>query len=85
MGFLLNLKGMTKNHSLAKSVHDAALGELRRQLEYKCLWNRRHLVKVSRWFPSSKMCGTCGALNDALTLSDRIWLCDCGVTHQIVI
>lgn len=78
----LNVKGMAKNHSLAKSIHDAALGELRRQLEYKCVWNRRHLVKISRWYPSSKMCGACGALNDALTLSDRVWHCDCGATHN---
>jgi putative transposase len=77
----LNVKGMAKT-TLAKSVNDAALGELRRQLEYKTLWNRRHLVKVSRWFPSSKMCGSCGALNDALTLSDRVWYCDCGAHHH---
>ncbi len=78
----LNVKGMAKNHSLAKSIHDAALGELHRQLEYKALWNRRHLVKVSRWFPSSKLCGRCGTVNDTLTLSDRVWFCDCGVKHQ---
>ena len=78
----LNVKGMSKNHRLSKSVLDAALGELRRQLEYKCAWNRRHLVVISRWFPSSKMCRCCGAINDALTLSDRVWLCDCGVTHN---
>ena len=78
----LNVKGMSKNHRLSKSVLDAALGELRRQLEYKCLWNRVRLVKVSRWFPSSKMCGSCDALNDALTLSQRTWQCDCGVDNH---
>jgi putative transposase len=77
----LNVKGMAKT-TLAKSVNDAALGELRRQLEYKTLWNRRHLVKVSRWFPSSKLCGSCGMINSALTLSDRTWDCDCGVNHH---
>lgn len=82
MGVLLNVKGMAKNHSLSKSVNDAALGELRRHLEYKCLWRRCHFVKVSRWFPSSKMCGACGAINAALTLSDRVWLCDCGANHN---
>lgn len=78
----LNVKGIAKNKRLSKSVLDAALGELRRQLEYKCAWNRRHLVVISRWFPSSKLCGSCGAINDALTLSDRVWSCDCGVTHN---
>ncbi len=78
----LNVKGIAKNKRLSKSVLDASLGELRRQLEYKCSWNRRHLVVISRWFPSSKMCRCCGAINDALTLSDRVWLCDCGVTHN---
>lgn len=77
----LNVKGLAKT-KLSKSVLDAALGELRRQLEYKTQWNRRHFVVISRWFPSSKMCRCCGALNDALTLSERVWLCDCGVTHN---
>lgn len=77
----LNVKGLAKT-KLSKSVLDAALGELRRQLEYKTLWNRRYLAVVSRWFPSSRMCRCCGAINDALTLSDRTWPCDCGVTHD---
>ncbi len=78
----LNVLGMAKNHSLAKSVLDVAFGEFRRQLAYKCLWHRRHLLVVSRWFPSSKLCGACGVLNDALTLSDREWECCCGVVHH---
>ncbi len=78
----LNVKGMSKNHRLSKSVLDAALGELRRQLEYKAIWNRVRLVKVSRWFPSSKMCGSCGALNDTLTLSERTWPCACGADNH---
>ncbi len=75
----LNVAGMVRNHKLALSLSDAALGELRRQLEYKALWAGVQLQKVSRWFPSSKLCYTCGFKNEALTLSDRKWVCDgCG-------
>lgn len=75
----LSLKGMMKT-KLSKSAGDAALGEFRRQLEYKTIWNRKHLAVIDRWFPSSKLHGACGARNDALTLSDRTWLCACGDT-----
>ncbi len=79
----LCINGMAKTKRLGKSVLDAAFGEFRRQLEYKSVWRRRHLVKVSRWFPSSKTCGDCGAVNDALTLNDREWNCQvCGSWHD---
>jgi putative transposase len=77
----LNVKGLART-KLAKSFGDAAMGEFRRQLEYKGLWNRTTLVVIDRFFPSSKMCGRCGALNDRLTLSDREWDCDCGAHHK---
>jgi putative transposase len=76
----LSLKGLART-KLAKSFADAGLGEFKRQLEYKCLFNRRHFLMVDRYFPSSKMCNRCGALNDALTLSDREWDCACGAHH----
>lgn len=77
----LSVKGMAKT-KLAKSVLDAALGEFRRQLTYKAAWHRKHLAVVSRWFPSSRLCRPCGAVNDALTLSDRVWTCACGAVHD---
>jgi putative transposase len=77
----LSLKGLART-KLAKSFADAGLGEFKRQLEYKCLWERRHFRMVDRFFPSSKMCNRCGVLNDALTLSDREWDCGCGAHHQ---
>ena len=77
----LNVKGLART-KLAKSFSDAAMGEFRRQLEYKCLWNRKTLIVIDRFFPSSKMCHACGALNDRLTLSDREWDCDCGAHHK---
>jgi putative transposase len=77
----LNVKGLART-KLAKSFGDAAMGEFRRQLAYKCEWNRVQLIVTDRFFPSSKMCNGCGALNDRLTLSDREWDCDCGAHHK---
>jgi putative transposase len=77
----LSLRGLART-KLARSFADAGLGEFKRQLEYKCLWNRRHFVMVDRFFPSSKMCNACGALNDRLRLADRAWDCDCGAHHK---
>ncbi|MCX7850858.1 transposase, partial [Thermus sp.] len=67
---------------LSQSVLDAAFGEFRRMLEYKALWYRKHLVVVDRYFPSSKLCPVCGTVNPALTLSDRVWTCECGAVHD---
>lgn len=72
----------TKLRGHAKSWHDAAAGEFRRQLKYKTIWNRRHLAVIDGWYPSSKTCHACGAVNTALTLEDRSWTCVCGVFHD---
>ena len=64
----LGIRGLART-KLAKSVTDASFGEFRRQLEYKTVWNRRHLAVIDRWYPSSKTCHVCGAVNDALTLT----------------
>jgi putative transposase len=77
----LSVKGLART-KLAKSFTDAAMGEFRRQLEYKGLWNYKPPVVIDRFFPSSRLCNVCGALNDALTLSDREWDCDCGAHHR---
>ncbi len=77
----LNLKGLTRT-KLAKSFHDAALGNFLRMLEYKSLWNVGQVVKVGRWFPSSKTCHRCQSVQP-LELSDRQWICaQCGVLHD---
>lgn len=73
----LCLIGLAKT-KLAKSIYDASFGEFRRQLEYKTLWARTHLVVIDRFFPSSKLHRECGEINNDLTLSDRIWKCGCG-------
>ena len=77
----LNVAGMVKNHHLARSVSDAALGEFRRQLEYKTARNGAVLRVVDRWFPSSKTCSNCGTVKAKLSLSERTFNCDdCGLS-----
>ena len=79
----LNVSGMMKNHRLAKSISDSAFREIRRQLEYKCKWNGKNLLLISKFYPSSKTCNSCGYIKEDLTLQDRKWLCPiCGVKHD---
>ena len=77
----LNVAGMVKNHHLARSVSDAALGEFRRQLEYKTARSGAVLRVVDRWYPSSKTCSNCGVVKAKLPLSERTFNCDaCGAS-----
>jgi putative transposase len=79
----LAVKNMLKNRKLAFSISDASWGELVRQLEYKCDWYGRTLVKIDRWFPSSKRCGNCGHIVEKLPLNIREWDCPhCGMHHD---
>lgn len=77
----LNVKGLTRI-KLGKSVHDAGWAQLRFQLIYKARWAGKHLVTVGRFFPSSRLCSACGAINSDLTLNDRVWTCCCGAVHD---
>jgi putative transposase len=72
----LNLAGMVKNHSLAKHIQDAAWAEFARQLEYKTKWYGSTLVRVSRFYPSSKTCSHCRTVKVTLSLDQRTY--DCG-------
>ena len=79
----LSAKGMVRNHHLAKAVSDASFGEFARMLEYKCSERGRTLVKVGRFYPSSKNCSACGHRLEALPLSIRSWNCpSCGAYHD---
>lgn len=79
----LNVKGMIKNHKLSKHIADASWGNFVTFLQYKCDWYGKELVKVNRFYPSSKSCGDCGWINQELKLSDREWTCkSCGVVHD---
>jgi len=72
----LNVAGMLQLRSLARYVSDAAFGQFRAQLEYKAAWCGTQVVVADRWFPSSKTCSGCGAVNANLTLADRVYDCD---------
>jgi putative transposase len=79
----LNVKGMLKNHKLAKSIQEVSFSEFRRILDYKCVWYGRELVVIDRFYASSKLCNNCGYKNKGLTLKDREWICpDCGINHN---
>ena len=79
----LNVKGMTRNHRLAQAVNDVSFGELRRQIEYKAATNGVRVLKVDRYYPSSKTCSACGAVKEDLTLKDRTYRCEkCGAVFD---
>jgi len=79
----LNVKGMIKNHKLSKHIADASWGNFVTLLQYKCDWYGKELVKVNRFYPSSKTCGDCNWINQELKLSDREWTCkSCGAIHD---
>jgi len=79
----LAIRNMVRNHKLARSISDAAWGEMFRQLEYKCKWYGRELVKIDRFFPSSKRCHHCGFVMDKLPLDIRTWDCPSCDTKDI--
>ncbi|QIY76435.1 RNA-guided endonuclease InsQ/TnpB family protein [Streptomyces sp. RLB1-33] len=78
----LTVRNMVKNHRLARAISDAAWSEFRSMLEYKAAWYGREVIAVDRWYPSSKLCSACGALQEAMPLNVRTWTCDCGTTHD---
>jgi putative transposase len=82
----LNVAGMARNRHFAKSVADAGLGELQRQLDYKSRWRGRHFVKLDRFDASTQTCSGCGHRLEGvekLTLSDRRWTCpSCSGNHD---
>ncbi len=78
----VTVRAMVKNHSLARAISDASWRELRSMLEYKAQWNGRELVVIDRWFPSSKLCSACGALQKSMPLNVRTWKCACGAVHD---
>lgn len=75
-------RGMGRR-AFRRSVADAGLGEIRRQLDYKANWHGRALVVVDRYYPSSKTCSGCGEIHAGLQLRDRAWACGaCGAAHH---
>ena len=74
----LNLKGMAGGLHLGKGVHDNGYGLFLSMLEYKLEERGKYLIKVDRYFASSKICSVCRKKKEELSLSDRIYYCECG-------
>ena len=79
----INLQHMSQSLNFGKSVYDNGYGMLRNMLAYKLDEQGKVLVKVNRFFPSSKRCSVCHEVNHDLKLSDREWTCsNCGTHHN---
>jgi putative transposase len=78
----LTVRNLVKNHTLARAISDAAWRQFRQMLEYKTSWRGRNLIVIDRWYPSSRLCSTCGALADKMPLNVRTWTCRCGTSHD---
>ena len=80
----LNVKGMLRNHRLAKAISDVSWSEFFRQLEYKTTEHGGIVVKVPTFYPSSQICSACGYQNPFVrNLAVREWICpECGAHHD---
>lgn len=80
----LKVKAMVRNHKLAKSISDASWAQFVRMLTYKCDWNRKVLVQIDTFFPSSQLCSSCGYKNpEVKDLDVREWVCPkCATYHD---
>ncbi len=79
----LAVKNMMKNHKLAQAFSDVSLGAFYTMLGYKANWNNKTVVKIDRFFPSSKNCSNCNYINQDLALKDREWTCqNCNTVHN---
>ena len=79
----LNIKGMMKNHKLSYSISDSSWSSFIDMLEYKALWYDKKVIKIDRFYPSSKTCTSCDYIVDKLPLSVRHWTCPkCSSEHD---
>src|SRR5690349_2518726 len=78
----LSVKHMLQHPTLAKAIADVGWGELVRQLEYKAAWYGRTVIKIDRFYPSSKTCSRCGYVLDSLSLDCREWTCPRCADHH---
>jgi putative transposase len=73
------MKAMSQALNFGKSVSDNGFGLFVSMLDYKLMGQGKHLVKIDKWFPSSKMCSNCGKIKESLSLSERTYYCEnCG-------
>jgi putative transposase len=79
----LNVKGMVRNHNLAKAISDCGWGMFCTMLKYKAEWEGKTYIEVDRFFPSSKTCNVCLNQVGSLPLDVRTWTCEhCKTIHD---
>lgn len=79
----LAVSNMVKNRKLSQAISDVSWGEFIRQLEYKGKWYGKNVIKINRFYASSKTCSSCGHIKDEMNLSERTWICsNCGSNHD---
>jgi putative transposase len=79
----LNVKGMVKNHKLAKAISDVAWSGFVSKLKYKAQWNGKKVIVIDRFYPSSKTCSCCDHIKESLSLDERTWTCSkCNTIHD---
>ena len=74
----LNLQGMSGGLHLGKGVQDNGYGQFLSMLGYKLEERGKYLIKVDRYFASSRICSVCGNKKKELALSERVYVCECG-------
>ena len=74
----LNMKEMSQDSRFGKSVHDNGWGMFTDFLSYKLERAGKKLVRIDKWYPSSKICSCCGKFKKELKLEDRMYSCTCG-------
>jgi len=80
---LKQMQSKDKEIKLTKRLIDRPNATFLNYLNYKLEWRGKKLIKVGRYFPSSKKCSECGYINQNLTLNDREWVCPiCGKKHD---
>lgn len=72
----LYIDGMKRNRKLARAISDVGMGEFRRQMAYKTVWNGETLQLADRFYPSTKRCSKCGNIKEDMDLSERVYICD---------
>jgi putative transposase len=75
----LDMKGMAQVLKFGKSVADNGWGMFTSFLKYKLNEQGKRLIKIDKWFPSTKTCSSCGSVRE-ITLSERTYQCTCGLT-----
>ena len=80
----LDVKGMQKNHYVAKGLNENPISEIIRVLKYKADWNNKRIIQIDRYYPSSQICNVCNYQNkEVKDLSIRNWECPvCHTEHE---